>query len=130
MSLFPTYNTTGFGFFIKKIADSKKEVQIGIRDNTPENYESDAFKITDIAKCLINYFDKTNKVSLKMVGIRPGEKLHEEMISKEEWMRTEEHKNFLIGNDYVRDEQKSYNSFDSLMDSSEAYNFLKESGVV
>ena len=48
-----------------------------------------SFKITDIAKCLINYFDKTNKVSLKMVGIRPGEKLHEEMISEDEWMRTE-----------------------------------------
>ena len=52
------------------------------------------------------------------------------MISKEEWMRTEEHENFLIGNEYIRDEQKSYNSFDSLMDSSEAHNFLKESGVV
>ena len=37
------------------------------------------------------------------------------MISKEEWMRTEEHETFLIGNEYLRDEQKSYNSFDSLM---------------
>jgi len=36
----------------------------------------------------------------------------------------------LIGNEYLRDEQKSYNSFDSLMDSSEAYEFLSKSGVV
>ena len=52
------------------------------------------------------------------------------MISKEEWMRTEEHENFLIGTEYTSDEKKSYNSFDSLMDSSEAYDFLRKAGVV
>ncbi len=67
---------------------------------------------------------------LKYIGIRRGEKLHEEMISKDEWMRTEEYENYLIGTEYLNDERKSYNSFDSLMDSSEAYNFLKESGVI
>jgi hypothetical protein len=51
------------------------------------------------------------------------------MISAEEWMRTEEYDNFLIGSENIRDEQQSYNSKDSLMDSSEAYDFLKESGV-
>jgi len=87
-----------------------------------------ALKVTDIADVLIRSFN-TN-IPLKYIGIRRGEKLHEEMISKEEWMRTEKHKNFLIGNEYLRDEQKSYNSFDSLMDSSEAYEFLSKSGVV
>ena len=87
-----------------------------------------ALKVTDIADVLIRSFHMN--VPLKYIGIRRGEKLHEEMISKEEWMRTEEHENFLIGNEYIRDEQKSYNSFDSLMDSSEALNFLKKSGVV
>ena len=45
-------------------------------------------------------------------------------------MRTEEYDNFLIGTEYISDEQKSYNSFDSLMSSSEAYKFLEKSGVV
>ena len=87
-----------------------------------------ALKVTDIAKCLLTHYQKD--VPFKDIGIRRGEKLHEEMISKEEWMRTEEHENFLIGNEYTTDEQKSYNSFDSLMDSSESYEFLKEAGVV
>jgi len=87
-----------------------------------------ALKITDVARCLLTHYQKD--IKFKDVGIRPGEKLHEEMISKEEWMRTEEHENFLIGNEYTRDEQKSYNSFDSLMDSSEAEEFLQKSGVI
>ena len=86
-----------------------------------------ALKITDVAECLLTFYEKD--IPLKHVGIRSGEKLHEEMISAEEWMRTEEYDNFLIGSENIRDEQQSYNSKDSLMDSSEAYDFLKESGV-
>ena len=87
-----------------------------------------SLKITDVANCLLKFYEKT--IPFKFIGIRPGEKLHEEMISAEEWMKTEEHENFLIGTENVRDEQKSYNSYDSLMDSSEAYGFLLDSGVV
>jgi len=87
-----------------------------------------ALKVTDIADVLMRSFNAN--IPLKYIGIRRGEKLHEEMISKEEWMRTEEHENFLIGSEYITYEQKSYNSFDSLMDSSEAVSFLKKSGVV
>ena len=87
-----------------------------------------ALKVTDIANSLKQFYNVD--VPLKYIGIRRGEKLHEEMISKEEWMRTEEHDNFLIGTEYVSDEQKSYNSFDSLMNSSEAFVFLKETGVI
>ena len=87
-----------------------------------------ALKVTDIADVLIRSFNVN--IPLKYIGIRRGEKLHEEMISKEEWMRTEEYDNFLIGTEYISDEQKSYNSFDSLMSSSEAYKFLEKSGVV
>ena len=81
-----------------------------------------------LADVLIKHYDV--RKNYKFIGIRRGEKLHEEMISKEEWMRTEEYENFLIGNEYIRDEQKSYNSFDSLMDSSEAFDFLKGNGVI
>jgi len=87
-----------------------------------------ALKITDVARCLLTHYQKN--IKFKDVGVRPGEKLHEEMISNEEWMRTENHKNFLIGNKNIRDERKSYNSLDSLMDSSEAEEFLQKSGVI
>ena len=87
-----------------------------------------ALKIVDVARCLLTYYQKN--IKFKDVGIRPGEKLHEEMISKEEWMRTEDHENFLIGDKNLRDERKSYNSLDSLMDSSEAEEFLQKSGVI
>ncbi|MAH43891.1 hypothetical protein CL614_09305 [archaeon] len=89
-----------------------------------------SLKVTDVANVLKEFYGKTKDIELKEIGIRPGEKLHEEMISGEEWMRTEKHENFLIGNKNIRDEQKSYNSYDSLMDSSDAYSFLKKSGVI
>ena len=87
-----------------------------------------SLKVTDVANVLKKSYKKD--VLLKEIGVRPGEKLHEEMISSEEWLRTEEHENFLIGNENIRSERKSYNSNDSLMDSSESYDFLKKSGVI
>tara|TARA_B100000902_G_C27216839_1_gene867472 strand:- start:93 stop:1034 length:942 start_codon:yes stop_codon:yes gene_type:complete len=87
-----------------------------------------SLKITDVANVLKKFYKKD--VDLKEIGVRAGEKLHEEMISNEEWLRTEEHENFLIGNKNIRNEKKSYNSYDSLMDSSEAYTFLKKSEVI
>ena len=87
-----------------------------------------ALKVTDIANVLIKSYGLD--IPLKYIGIRRGEKLHEEMISNEEWMRTENHENFLIGYKNFKTERKSYNSYDSLMDSSEAEDFLKESGVI
>ena len=103
-----------------------------------------AMKVTDIANCLIkqktiqhslsfefiNDGDPEPKIELKIVGIRPGEKLHEELISEEEWLRTTDHENYLIGTESTNDELWSYNSKDSLMDSSETYKFLQDSGVI
>ena len=101
-------------------------------------------KVTDIADCLIEEKvtekqqsmafaddgDDTVDVELKVVGIRPGEKLHEELISEEEWLRTTDHENYLIGTESTNDELWSYNSKDSLMKTSETYKFLQDSGVV
>jgi UDP-N-acetylglucosamine 4,6-dehydratase/5-epimerase len=88
-----------------------------------------SLKVTDIANVLIASYELD--VKLRGVGIRPGEKLHEEMVSSEEWMRTEELDNFfLIGNKNINVEQHSYNSFDYLMDSSDAHKFLRDSGVI
>ena len=88
-----------------------------------------AMKVTDIAQCLIKFYKKKN-IQLRVVGIRPGEKLHEELISTEEWLRTTDHENYLIGTESINNELKSYNSKDSLMNSSETYKFLKDSGVI
>jgi UDP-glucose 4-epimerase len=102
-----------------------------------------SFLITDIAKSLIKYYDLEDKVNLITVGIRPGEKIHEEMISPEEWLRTEEKENYLINSDnqyfapgeFVLNNKKdkelySYNSKDSLMDFNEAYKFLIDTKVL
>ena len=92
-----------------------------------------SLKVVDIAETLINHYKPTNGwfEGIKEVGIRPGEKLHEEMVSSEEWMKTEELDNFfLIGHRNINKEIHSYNSLDYLMDSSDAKNFLKESKVI
>jgi FlaA1/EpsC-like NDP-sugar epimerase len=90
-----------------------------------------SFKIIDIAKALIkNYHGDENHVPLKIVGIRKGEKIHEEMISTEEWFRTLDRENYLITDEIVKDEIKSYNSSDSVMDSSLVYDFLIKSNVI
>lgn len=87
-----------------------------------------SFKIVDIAKALLKHYKKD--IPLKIVGIRKGEKLHEEMISTEEWMRTQEYENYLIGDDIITPENKSYNSLDSVMPEEEVYDFLKKCNVV
>ena len=92
-----------------------------------------SLKVVDIAESLVKFYKPTNGwyEGIKEIGIRPGEKLHEEMVSHEEWMKTEELDHFfLIGHENINKEIHSYNSLDYLMDSSDAYNFLKESGVI
>tara|TARA_R100001377_G_scaffold6147_1_gene3374 strand:- start:758 stop:1705 length:948 start_codon:yes stop_codon:yes gene_type:complete len=89
-----------------------------------------SMKMVDLANCLIRSIGKVGKVKLKMVGIRPGEKLHEEMISEEEWFRTEDDENYLINNYPVNSDTWSYNSKDTLMDEEEAYKFLQNSKVI
>jgi UDP-glucose 4-epimerase len=90
-----------------------------------------SFKIIDIAKALIKeYHGNENHIPLKIVGIRKGEKIHEEMISNEEWLRTIDRENYLITDEIIKDEIKSYNSFDSVMDSDLVYDFLKKCNVI
>ena len=49
-----------------------------------------SFKVLDLAKAICK------NCKIKIVGIRPGEKLHEEMISKDESLNTIEYKNFYV----------------------------------
>jgi UDP-N-acetylglucosamine 4,6-dehydratase len=93
-----------------------------------------SMKVVDIANSLIKSYGKEDSVELKKVGIRPGEKMHEEMISSEEWLRTVEWENYLITSEYsnrgVFTVGWSYNSKDSLMDDDQTYKFLVDSGVI
>lgn len=88
-----------------------------------------SFSIPSIAKALFKWGGVNG--DLDVVGIRPGEKLHEAMISEVEWMRTIDlGKNYLITDDIVNSESKSYNSLDSVMPDDEVYMFLKENNVI
>ena len=71
-------------------------------------------------------------ISLDVIGSIEGEKLHEEMISAEEWTRTREcGYGYLIGHEQVRPfDGWSYNSKDSLMPQSECLQFLIDNGVL
>lgn len=90
-----------------------------------------SFAITDIAETLIKSFGESeDDITLEYVGMRKGEKLHEELISAEEWMRTEEYENFLITDDVIRETAKSYNSLDALMNKDDVYEFFKKYGVI
>ena len=85
-------------------------------------------KIIDIASVLVKSYGV--EVVLKYVGIRPGEKIHEELISFEEWVRTEEYENYLITDSYVREDFSSYSSKNSLMNNSDINSFFKKTGVI
>jgi UDP-N-acetylglucosamine 4,6-dehydratase len=89
-----------------------------------------SFKIVDIAKALIAEYCPDSDVKLKVVGIRKGEKLHEEMISSEEWMRTEEYENYVVTDEILKEESVSYNSHDCVMPEEDVYSFLKRSNVL
>ena len=51
-----------------------------------------SYKIIDIA----NYFSKTHNIPIKITGIRPGEKIHETLISYTESLRTIEQDSYYI----------------------------------
>lgn len=89
----------------------------------------ESFSIPAIARALFKW--KEIDGDLDVVGIRPGEKLHEEMISDIECMRTKDGgENYIITDNIITNESKSYNSYDSLMDDDKVYEFLQKSGVI
>ena len=89
----------------------------------PQDIQSHAEKFEQLAK-IIN-----SKAEIKYIGIRPGEKLHECMISDSESYKTLNCKNYYIilqnvdfkkyidnyKNDYIsiREENNNYNSFNN-----------------
>ncbi len=90
-----------------------------------------SFRVIDIARSLIkNYTGSEDGLEIDIIGIRKGEKLHEEMISDEEWIRTIDSENYLITDDIIRKDIMSINSLDSVMPAGEVFGFLQKCGVI
>lgn len=91
-----------------------------------------AAKVTDVAKVLIG----DRKIETKVTGIRPGEKLHEIMISEEEANRTVDRGKYyailpilpelIEGTPKLAGLTKEYSSGDSLMTEAETAALLKQ----
>ena len=85
--------------------------------------------ITDLAKVLASSYEQ--EVELDYVGIRPGEKIHEEMISLEESLRSiESEKYFMITDDVINDEVWTFSSDTTVISLDEIKDFLIEKGVI
>ena len=87
--------------------------------------------ITDLAKVLAKDYGHED-IKFDFVGIRAGEKLHEEMVSLEESMRsTEFDKYLMITDDIINDKAWSFSSDSTVInDHEELKNFLIEKGVI
>ena len=87
--------------------------------------------ITDLAKVLAKDYGHDD-IDLNFVGIRPGEKLHEEMVSLEESMRAKEYdKYFMITDSIINEGALSFSSDSTIIDDyDEITNFLIEKKVL
>ncbi len=73
-------------------------------------------KIIDLARDLIRLsgFEPEVDIAIKIIGLRPGEKLYEELFLKEEELRTTEHKKIFIGKSTVNDMNTFKQELDNL----------------
>ena len=86
-------------------------------------------KVTDLAIEIGKSYGKD--VKLDMVGIRPGEKLHEEMVSLEESLRVVPYeKYFMITDEVLNKEAWAFSSDSVVMTADEVGSFLKEKRVI
>lgn len=90
-----------------------------------------AFKIVDIAKALGKSYGYPD-IKLNYVGVRPGEKLHEAMISETESFRTKAFgdKYYMITDKILHNNCWEYSSDKSLMASKDVEPFLRKAGVI
>ena len=89
----------------------------------------DSLKITDIAKELGKHYN--NNVKIELIGIRQGEKLHEEMVSIEESFRTLEYpKYYMITDNMINTKGWSFASDSTILEPSKVYKFLKDKKVI
>ncbi len=86
--------------------------------------------VTDLAKELGKSYGY-NDINLDFIGIRPGEKIHEEMVSLEESLRTDEYEKYFMITDNVKNEEAwSFASNTVIMSYENVNEFLKNKGVI
>ena len=89
-----------------------------------------AMKMTHLAKEL-GKANGINNIKLNYVGIRPGEKIHEEMVSLEESLRSKTFdKYFMITDNVINEEAWTFASNTVIMPSEEVEEFLREKKVI
>jgi UDP-N-acetylglucosamine 4,6-dehydratase len=89
-----------------------------------------SLKVVELAKEIAKTYGFEN-IDLDIVGIRPGEKLHEEMVSLEESLRAVEHeKYFMITDEIINTDIFSFSSDKTLMLEDEVGDFLRKRGVL
>jgi len=90
----------------------------------------ESMKMTDLAKELGKSYG-IDDIKLNYVGIRPGEKIHEEMVSLEESLRSKTFdKYFMITDDVINEEAWSFASDTVIMKSEDVQQFLKNKKVI
>jgi len=86
--------------------------------------------VIDLANELGKSYAGIDDISLEYIGIRPGEKIHEEMISLEESLRTIDCKKyFMISDNIINEETWSFASNTTILPMDEVNSFLKSKGV-
>ena len=89
-----------------------------------------SMKMTHLAKEL-GKASGVNNIKLNYVGIRPGEKIHEEMVSLEESLRSITFdKYFMITDEVINEEAWTFASDTVIMDSKDVEEFLKIKKVI
>ena len=89
-----------------------------------------SMKMTHLAKELGKTYG-FDDIKLNLIGIRPGEKIHEEMVSLEESLRVKEYdKYFMITDEIISDTPFSFSSDLVIMPENKVGKFLREKGVI
>ena len=88
-----------------------------------------SIKITDLVEELSSMYG-VEDLKIENIGIRPGEKIHEEMVSREESLRAVPYEQYyMITDKIVNSDPLSLDSSTSLLSRSEVGSFLSDNGV-
>ena len=90
----------------------------------------ESMMMTDLATELGKSYG-VNDIKLNYVGIRPGEKIHEEMVSLEESLRSKTFKKyFMITDNIINEEAWSFASDTVILPPEEVQDFLRNKKVI
>jgi UDP-glucose 4-epimerase len=133
-----TITTTDMTRFLLTLDEAVETVFAAVRDGLPgETYipKKPSALVVDIAKALIG----GRPINTEVIGIRPGEKIHEILVSEEEAFRTVERNGWLVilpmlpelrPKPYVQFLTSEYSSKNSVMSTEDTAALLKRRGLL